>query len=47
MKGSGGGMGWDFWGGWGGGGVHAGLWFGNVNDRKHLDELGIVERTAL
>jgi len=32
---------------WGGGGVHAGLWFGNVNDRKHLDELGIVERTAL
>jgi hypothetical protein len=35
----------DIYGRWGG--VDAGLWFGNLNDRKHLDELGIVKRMAL
>jgi hypothetical protein len=27
--------------------VHAGLWFGNLNDRKHLAGLGIYERMVL
>jgi hypothetical protein len=35
----------DMYGGWEG--LHAGLWFGNLNDGKHLDELGIDERMVL
>jgi len=31
----------------GGGEVHAGLWFGNLNDKQHLEELGVDERMVI
>jgi hypothetical protein len=32
---------------WGGGDVHTGFWWGNLQQRDHLEDLGIDGRTIL